>query len=352
MKALIRAISLLLLSPAFALGANLTQYVNVTGSCSFNGNGAAANCAASGGASGAFNSWANWEGQHTNLDSGNNTMTVNFTGTITSAITLDGWTTSTTDTLTMVGLIVDSNDYGDIVTISDSNVTCRQCAFTKGGTTSARILKLNNPGFTLERSIVASDSDHVNDGGTNMITIASSGAGGTTTFRNNFIYDSVTTCIVIGLGNGETLNFSNNTVEGCGADGIVIEIDSGSGQTINFYNNLAYNNGGADLTDNSDISYSPGAATSNTGTNITQDATSPNAGNRSKTITFVNAAADNYHLDPGETDAIDQGTDRSAAGYSNDYDNDTRTGSWDIGADEVVSSSIASPALKVGGYLP
>jgi hypothetical protein len=58
----------------------------------------------------------------------------------------------------------------------------------------------------------------------------------------------------------------------------------------------------------------------------------------SKALTFVNAAADNFHLAASDTDAINAGTDLSADpnfAFNDDIDKITRAAaSWDIGFDE------------------
>jgi hypothetical protein len=61
--------------------------------------------------------------------------------------------------------------------------------------------------------------------------------------------------------------------------------------------------------------------------------------NSTSTPTFVGAP--NYHLQSGDTTWQDQGADVSGenGGYTDDIDGDTRTGTWDIGADEYVAPS-------------
>jgi len=56
------------------------------------------------------------------------------------------------------------------------------------------------------------------------------------------------------------------------------------------------------------------------------------------TFTFVNAAADNFHLAAGDAGAQGRGVDLSADAtypFSTDIHGETRTGSWDIGPDQV-----------------
>lgn len=75
---------------------------------------------------------------------------------------------------------------------------------------------------------------------------------------------------------------------------------------------------------------------------LTEDTTSPTVGLRSKVITFADAGNEDFRLASGDTDAIGAGTDLSADTYwpfSTDGDGTTRSGSWDVGADEYVSAS-------------
>jgi hypothetical protein len=56
----------------------------------------------------------------------------------------------------------------------------------------------------------------------------------------------------------------------------------------------------------------------------------------SQTFTFVDAAGKNFHLDAADAGAKDFGVTNPGAGlYLDDIDGATRSGSWDIGADEV-----------------
>ncbi len=63
----------------------------------------------------------------------------------------------------------------------------------------------------------------------------------------------------------------------------------------------------------------------------------PGANSRSATtFTFVNAAADNFHLSGADAGARNFGVTNPGAGlFLDDIDGATRSGSWDIGADEV-----------------
>lgn len=71
---------------------------------------------------------------------------------------------------------------------------------------------------------------------------------------------------------------------------------------------------------------------------LTQDASAPGTALDNKTVSFVDSTNWDYHLASGDTSAKDAGTDLSADSawaFSTDGDGATRSGSWDIGADEV-----------------
>ena len=87
-----------------------------------------------------------------------------------------------------------------------------------------------------------------------------------------------------------------------------------------------------------------GVTTQTSATNLSEDATSPETGLRNKVISFVDETGDNFHLASGDTVAKDAGTDLSAdadLAFSDDIDGETRSGSWDIGADEVIAAAAA-----------
>ncbi|MEA2007005.1 MAG: hypothetical protein U9O20_02480, partial [Patescibacteria group bacterium] len=43
-----------------------------------------------------------------------------------------------------------------------------------------------------------------------------------------------------------------------------------------------------------------------------------------------------FHLQSTDTELKDAGTDLTLEGFSDDIDGDTRSGDWDIGADEMI----------------
>lgn len=69
----------------------------------------------------------------------------------------------------------------------------------------------------------------------------------------------------------------------------------------------------------------------------------PGSGSRTGTVSFVDIANGDFHLQASDTIAKDYGADLSGS-FTTDIDGETRSGTWDIGADEVMSTS--TPLLK------
>jgi hypothetical protein len=75
--------------------------------------------------------------------------------------------------------------------------------------------------------------------------------------------------------------------------------------------------------------------------NASSDGTAPGTNSRTnQTFTFVDAANKDYHLAAGDAGAKDYGTSLSGS-FTIDIDGETRSGTWDIGADEYVAAAAA-----------
>jgi len=151
---------------------------------------------------------------------------------------------------------------------------------------------------------------------------------------NNIVYNVYqATGNVSGICNGSTgvMYAYNNTVYG---NQLGLRINSG---TLISKNNLSYNN-----TDN----YNGGFAASSTN-NLSgpSQADAPGSSPRNAaTVSFINTSGTNFHLSASDTGARDYGVDLSGDKYlpfTTDIDGQTRTGSWDIGADEYVAPVIS-----------
>ena len=85
----------------------------------------------------------------------------------------------------------------------------------------------------------------------------------------------------------------------------------------------------------------------NSRNNASPDGSHPGTNGQTGTPTFVNAAADDFHLQVGDAVCRNTGmTDPASGLFSDDIDGGTRSGSWDIGVDEQgVALIVAVPAL-------
>jgi hypothetical protein len=168
------------------------------------------------------------------------------------------------------------------------------------------------------------------------IKLSSSNYGGECVIVNNFIIsdtsDTHPASRIFNFYNTNDVYIYNNTFVGADeAQAIYYAGDSTYDDGTVWYNNLLYN---INAPYNS---LSPGTADYN----ATDGAWDLGGANdlQSQSFTFVDASNGDYHLDSSDTGAIDNGTDLSSDGdysFSDDYDGDTRSGTWDIGADEYV----------------
>lgn len=306
----------------------------------------------SGGGSGDGSSWANayatltlWEAQNLDLtDSGGDTLTVNVRGATaeTATVSIDGWTTGSANTITIIGdatgkwddtkyhLVVSGNS--DALDIYDPYVTVSNLQVSRtNGSATRDIVEITQTGVTLKNCILKSNAGYATYG------INIDGAANSTLYiYNNIIYglnvtnakglftDSPTAQVVYLYNN----TFYLNTI------GIST---TGSGLTLTAKNNICYNNG-------TDYVMSAGSLTSSN--NLAKDTSSPDNTYDSKTLYFINpdttSATCDYHLEARDTDAIDDGADLSGT-FTTDIDGATRTGTWDIGADEYVATGTSTP---------
>lgn len=147
---------------------------------------------------------------------------------------------------------------------------------------------------------------------------------------NNIIYDIVGRGIS-GEGN-ETVYAYNNTIHSC-STGLYR-----SNSTFVAKNNLVKG-----CTDSYNGTFSVG--TDYNATDTADDIGQGTHNKVSQTFTFVDEAGDDFHLASNDAGAKDSGIDLSGDTYlpfSTDIDGQTRSGSWDIGADEYVSGSSPS----------
>ncbi|KPJ58178.1 MAG: hypothetical protein AMJ46_14545, partial [Latescibacteria bacterium DG_63] len=161
----------------------------------------------------------------------------------------------------------------------------------------------------------------VSDNGGAAIAMDPYGSFSNNKIFNNIIYD-VYYGIGVDIGPQDTYVY-NNTVVDCSL-GIY------SDESVIAKNNIAYNNA-----DNYSGTFES-TSTNNLSGPTQTDARGSNPRN-AVTVTFVNEAGNNFHLAESDTGARGYGADLSSdpdLPLSFDIDGDTRSGTWDIGADE------------------
>ena len=162
------------------------------------------------------------------------------------------------------------------------------------------------------------------------VAITTSDSDTVLTIKNNVFYDFDDTgddAIDIAAQTAGTAKIINNTMQNCTV-GI-----TGLGNT-KIVNNV-FQNCGTDVSGTVD--------TGNSGNNLSDAASGlPGSNNvHSSTLTFLDAANDDFHLDSGDSDAIGAGVGPSSDSdvLTTDVDGDTRTGTTcDIGYDEFVAA--------------
>jgi hypothetical protein len=369
---------LLLVSSAFA---DVTRYVRTD--CANNGDGTASSCAASPGAAGAYTTCANAESD-IQSDYSNNIDTAN-----TGVVTIDAAGTAADGTCVFSGITTSAADYVRLY-VDQANRHDGKWNTSKYRITSSGIGITVNIAYL---QIIGVQAESTGSGSGNYGGIANYGS---TSGINTTIKDSIVRFVACSTGGGgacygiylepgganpDTTYVINNIVYGDASTSIkdVVRLQNASasrkiviyGNTLrNGDNCLVMYDGGA-----SDALYMKnnvldGCATENaffsagnwttlaTATNVTQDTTSPDAGGRSKTCSYTNTtfATMDLHLQSGDTNCQNAGTDLSTDAssqysYSTDIDGATRSGTWDIGADEYSNSTNFFAVLNAMGEL-
>lgn len=146
---------------------------------------------------------------------------------------------------------------------------------------------------------------------------------------NNIFYDilngSYSNIRAIRCDTPHTVNAYNNTIHNCY---IGIQRAGGTCKAINNLTQACTDGFSGTFDGASDYNLS----------DIASDAPGSHSRN-GQDVTFVDEANDDFHLASGDTGAKDYGTSDPGSGlFSDDIDGETRSGTWDIGADEYVSS--------------
>lgn len=317
------------------------------------------------GGTGDGSSWENayatialWEAQNLNLtDGGGDTLTVYCRGTTDNAkVNISGWTTNESCTITIKGnntsgvwdadcyTIDGGTDYSDpAINIAVGFITLENLQIYKTNTTAADAARLcvsynesipSGSSETIKNCIIKTKNISTAGGSISSINIRRS-----VTFNiiNNIIYSEQTKYMDKAIetdssASAPILNVYNNSIINI-STGIYV---GNAGATVCVKNNI-FNDVVADVV---------GIDVADTNlTNIAEAASGMNGkgtGNVFNTsLTFANDAAYDYHLSASDTAAINAGTDLSSI-FTTDIDGVTRTGTWDIGADEYVAAAHAA----------
>ena len=338
----------------------ITRYVDVDAAAGGDGTTNAltgANCA--------YKSLNIWEAaQQQNLDTGNNIAEcicesnhANHTAD-TTVVTIDGWTTSATDYISIKTSAAGRHDGkwntgkyrleipelwgGGALTIYENFVRVEGLQFTLIDGSYVFYTAIDYLTNGADVRISNSIYKGLLTANCTGITLATDNSSGTVSVKawNNIMY-----------------NFSGSSAVGIYANAWL------STATLYAYNNTIYNSysgceiyGSSVLVAKNNISYNnttdfSGTFDASSNYNFSKDATAPGAQSihgtaDGKTPDFVNTGAgtEDFHLQ-STSDAIGVGTDNPGSGlYSTDIDGQTRTSTWDIGADEYV-------AVETGKYV-
>lgn len=366
----------LILFPLLASAQN--KNIFVTSGCANNGTGSSASCASTPGGAGAYNSCANFVtgevAANANLVTMAGDLIVEFGGTSadTTACVVNGFTTSAAFLIRFqstganrhsgiwnTGLYRLTNA-GIALQVQDPNFELfnLQIETTGTGTGNYRGLLAGSGSLEILASgnIFKAASCNLGGGGSCFSVLwRTDTLNSRCIFINNVgIQPTVNTSDVFRIdcsanANGDYVVIYNNTAYG-GSTGFKTH-GAGSSDAQYVKNNVS--NGS--FTTAYDLAAYGSFTTSVTNNNVSNDSSSPNVAYRSKTCSFTSTTggSENLHLLSGDTNCKDSGADLSADAqysFSTDIDNQTRTGAWDIGADEIVGGAANRfmTLLKVG----
>jgi hypothetical protein len=247
-------------------------------------------------------------------------------GSITNALNLAGWTTDATH-YTVIRAAT-GHEHGGIpgagFKISNNTATTTIAYTTHNGRISGIEVANSSTGSAIATASGTGQEMWISGclvgpSGANGISIGNANAW----IYNNIVFDNATNQIQLNSA-GVTAHVYNNTVKG-GTHGIR-QVNG----TYRPKNNIAQGNSTACFN----------GTFTDSATNISSDATSPETGLRSIDLDFVDEANDDYHLASTDTEAVGAGTDLSAdasLAFDWDIDGDARPdGAWDIGADQTI----------------
>jgi len=211
--------------------------------------------------------------------------------------------------------------------------------------------KYTDYSYDISNNIITGTFSGASSAGAGILVYFNYGNNGINKIYNNIIYGLNYNNFGTGISINATENVYvyNNTVYGC-YNGIATNYWNIKNPILK--NNIAVNN-------NSDFVLLSGAAfDTSSSNNISSDVTAPgSSGSKiNAEVEFVSTEVGNedFHLAPDDKFAIDAGTSLasdSATAFTTDIDGQTRTGSWDIGADETATVIYRSVGPSATGLL-
>ena len=323
-------------------------------------------------------------GDYTSLEACMNANEQDLTGDGWFTVEIDGtWSSADTTTVTIHNYTTTSSDYINIYTTGDARhhgVFSTSHYYIDTGSTAGSQMNFADPtrnviidGLQFQRD-TATDSSTASqcinyplgsisgttvytvkncifkditqwDDGTGVMTgIICGDSQAAVTIYNCVFFDfkrTSSTNIGVSIGGGvPVVKLYNNTFFNCS-----VGINQGTAATVTIYNNI-FNDCTVDLEHGS---YTP--TEDYNLTDLTNAASDLDGANDvfETSLTFNNEAGDDFHLASTDTAAIGAGTDLSGT-FTDDIDGDTRSGTWDIGADEYVAAATAKPQV-IGGEM-
>ena len=315
--------------------------------------------------SGDYTTLASWEaGTQRDLVAADEIEIAQIDGTWTSpdttAVTIDGWTTDadhyiriyTTETARHNGKW-DESKYRLVVGIRyNAPLEIKEDFVRVEGLQIEQTGIYSDGGHGLDAGAIGSNSDVRVSHSIIRCTGGTGGSGrGIWTNHNMKIWNNIIYDFYVGIGgselySGDTRLIHNNTVIDSEGIGINFWGYPDGEATFRAKNNLVQGS-------NQNYSFDFGSnVTTEYVDNLSEDDTSPNSEHRNKTVSFIDEANDDFHLAPNDTCARNYGTDLSSdpnLAFNDDIDGETRTGTWDIGADEEVPVEFVSTIMESGG---
>lgn len=301
-----------------------------------------------------YSSLAKWESdQQRDLVALNQIAIAKIEGTWTNpettALTIDGWTTGPNNyikiytdfgarhngkwDMTKYRLVVSASSLG-VISDLEGNIrieglqienTANKMVGNISGINANSNLSIGEHYFS--HNLIISTGGGVGSATTDPgISIDMTVMGGTTVkVYNNIIYN---------FGSGITYDYGGpGPTDGAIYNNTVIDSDSAGIWLVGANNNLYVKN---NLVQGTATNYNL-IDIQGVSNNLSEDASAPGTAYDNKVVLFVDETGDDFHLSVSDTSAKDFGADLSSdssLSFSDDIDSQSRSGTWDIGADE------------------